>query len=494
MNVKTQTRFSIAILALLMLAGCTDHSLEEQYTAERMFFRADKLRQSVMLNPRIASVTDYDAALAAYERLWDRFQNRSENAVIEQVKKQSLVRIAELWALRGEVQMALATYDRFLENYPRDEKFGAFIHFANAKGNERIFNIDKAITEYEALVANFGQIEDPFDMQENVLNVPLKIARLKRSKAEITEPNNAYKEALRYYDAVLEKWPDSPAAFLTSYYKASVHADLGEWHEMTRLLTKLVKQYPDREEVPNILLSLGNIYLDGLNQPLQAKKVFDGLLRKFADHPVKGYALLGNARVLLQQNHRQEGRVLLKSIIENHVENQALCASAQLTLATSYEAEGNWERALVEYRWVQEKYPLTFQGFYVPSYIAEHYRQKGDLSLAATAFNQAIEHYRHLIKKHPKTVLAGTAQEYIIYCLSVQEKWEDAAEAAVSLRNIHPGSYADISSFLFLGQIYERSSSFAKAIEIYEKFTQEFPDHPITAQIREKISDMRKRI
>ena len=141
---------------------------------------------------------------------------------------------------------------------------------------------------------------------------------------------------------------------------------------------------------------------------------------------------------------------MLTRIIEKYPNETNLCAAAQLTLASTYETEGTWERALVEYRWVQENHPLTIQGLYVPVYIADYYRRKGKANLAEISVKEAMAHYHRFIKKHPKTVLAATAQEFIIHCLSVQEKWPEAAEAATSLRTVHPGSRTAISSYLFL--------------------------------------------
>ena len=78
--------------------------------------------------------------------------------------------------------------------------------------------------------------------------------------------------------------------------------------------------------------------------------------------------------------------------------------------------------------------------------------------------------------------------------MSIQEKWEQAAEAATSLKRIYPGSRADISSYLFLGQIYEKLNDYKKAIEVYERFYKEYPDHPLASNIKSKIERLRLRI
>lgn len=475
--------------------GCSSQSLtKSQYQAEKMLFKAGKLYQRVMINPRIAAPSDYEAAIAAYEQILSKFAEVSYSETIENIKKQSYLAIAELWLLQGEIHAAIAVYERFLTRYPDDKTYGSIVHFANARSNERIFNLNKAIFEYQTLLNNYGKIDDPLKPNQNLLNLPLKVARLKRTNEPRISNRALYEDALSYYNSVIAKWPKSPAAFIASYYTASIYADQQQWRPMLNTLNQLAKDYPDREEIPGILLSMGNTYMDGLNDLSTANRIFDGLLRKYREDKIKGYVHFAKARLLVKKRNYKQSRELLTRIIEKYPNETNLCAAAQLTLASTYETEGTWERALVEYRWVQENHPLTIQGLYVPVYIADYYRRKGKANLAETAFKEAIAHYQRLIKKHPKTVLAATAQEFIIHCLSVQEKWPEAAEAATSLRTVHPGSRTAISSYLFLGQIYEKSNDFKKAIAVYENFSQEFPDHPIVEKIQHRIESIQKRI
>ena len=484
----------VSVFVLLAIGCSSKSSTKNQYQAEKMLFKAGKLYQRVMINPRIAKPSDYRAVVSAYEQILSNYAQVGSSKSIENIKKRSYLAIAELWLLQGEIRSAIEVYERFLAKYPDDKTFGSFVHFANAKSNERIYNLNKAIFEYQTLLDNYGKIEDPFKPNQNILKLPLKVARLKRSSEPRINDKALYDDALSYYNSVVAEWPKSPAAFVASYYKASIYADQQQWHPMLNTLNQLVKDYPDRDEIPNILLSMGNAYMDGLNDLRTADRIFDGLLRKYGEHKIEAYAHFAKARLLVKKRNYKQSRELLTQIIEKYPNETNLCAAAQLSLASTYEAEGTWERALVEYRWVQENHPLTFQGLNVPIYIADYYRRKGKGNLAETAFREAITHYQRLIKKYPKTILAATAQEFIIFCLSVQKKWPEAAEAATSLQTIHPGSRTAISSYLFLGQIYEELNDFKKAIAVYKKFSQEFPDHPIVEKIQHRIEGIQKRI
>ena len=179
--------------------------------------------------------------------------------------------------------------------------------------------------------------------------------------------------------------------------------------------------------------------------------------------------------------------IVLHHVSDSNPANKSLCASSQLTLASTYELQGHWDRAIVEYRWVKEKYPATPQGLYIPLYIADYYQKHGEKQLVENSLNEAIKQYRELVKKYPKTVLAGMAQEYIIYCLSAQKNWVSAAEAANSLKRIYPGTRSEISSYLFLGQIYENSHQTKEARQIYNRFLKKFPHHPLASQVQNKL-------
>lgn len=483
-----------AILLTVFVYGCaSDSSITDQYQAEKMLFKSVKLYQKVMLNPRIANQLDYKAAIDAYQTILTKYASNN-SGTIQSIVKQAYVGIAELWLLQGDVQNAIDVYEGYLAKYPDDKALGSFIRFANARSNERIFNLDKAISEYSVLVDNFGDIQDPTNPNLNILNLPLKIARLDRANANSANGVRDYDEALNYYKTLVRKHPKSNSAFVASNYLASLYADQRKWQDVARTLTQMINGYPGRDEIPNLLLTLANLYVDELDRAKEAQRIFDRMLNRYPEHKITGYVHFAKARLQNQAGQLENSRELLKMILKKYTADPNLCASAQLFLASTYETEGKWDRALVEYKWVQENYPLTAQGMFIPTYIAENYKRKGQKNLETTAYNDGVSHYRNIIKKYPKTVIAGTAQEYVIYCQAAQENWEEAVKSAQALEKIFPGSRSKINASLYLGQIYEKMNEYDKAVEVYEEFTRDFPHHPIFSKIQDKISMIRPKL
>lgn len=494
---KKRTKMSVyALLATIFwtLSGCTGGAVQQQYEAEKLFYRANKLFQKLLINPRIASESDYEKTIHAYDSILNQFDHQTRNPSILSIIKTSYLNVARLWTLRGEFAKASQTYEAFLKNYPDDGDLSLFAHFANASSNERIFNVNKTFSEYETIIKKFGNIQDPMDPNVKVLTLPLALARLKTKAGETSRKTrqDLYRSAENYYLSLMRKTPDTTVAFYAAVFLASIYADEGRWYNVIDLLENTIQAYPNREEIPNLRLTLGNVYLSGLGNTKKALQIFDALTTEQQREELRGLAYFSKAKVLAQERRFESARKLLKWIMTNFSSNDDLCASAQFALASTYETQGRWDRALIEYKWVQEKYPLTPEGLLVPLHIADYYRKQGEKTLEESALLDAIGHFQTLVRKYPKTMLAGIAQEYIIYCLSAQKAWDSAARAATALRQIYPGTRSEISSYLFLGQIYESMRHFEEAKEVYNQFLQRFPNHPLTSKVRNRMKQLSK--
>jgi tetratricopeptide (TPR) repeat protein len=255
------------------------------------------------------------------------------------------------------------------------------------------------------------------------------------------------------------------------------------------VLEKIEKEFPARKEIAAVRLTKANVLLDGLNRTGQAMDLFDELIQVHTDEsPVYWQATVGKAKALHKQQRYEAARTLLQQVIAGKPEQAGLCAAAQWLIAAAYEAQGQWDRAIVEYRWISDKYPATPQGLSVPLHVADYYRKRGQDKLVDQALQQAVKHFQELVKKYPKTVLAGMAQEYIIYCLAFLKEWDMAIEAAGNLKQIYPGTRSDISSMLFLAQIYENIDQGDEARKVYARFIESYPEHPMVSQVKEKIA------
>src|SRR5271154_5104716 len=91
----------------------------------------------------------------------------------------------------------------------------------------------------------------------------------------------------------------------------------------------------------------------------------------------------------LRKNYPQARLEYQKAICPD----KALSAQAEFTIAKSYEIEGHGDKALVIYKDVVQKYPLTSTGFLTPMYLAGH---DGD-------YAYALAFYQKLAAQYPKT-------------------------------------------------------------------------------------------
>ena len=491
------TKFKRWILLLLFVLGCSGQSsIKDEYVAERMYHKANRLYQSILINPRIASAKDYQRAINAFQAIVEKYGKGQtvSNHVIKLIVEKSWLIIPELYFLQEDYKGAIAGYKAVIEANPENPQLCAAAQMSIASCYERIKQIDKAILEYQNLLSNYSSINDPSSPNLQILQVPLHIARLYQQMDKASPARKQYEEAIRYYQGIANKWPKTPTAFVALNQIAATYADQRKWEKTVDVLREIVREFPDHQRVPDILLAMGNIYLELLREPSRALEVYNRILKSYPNYKNQAQVHLAIGYALLRQHKFQSAREKFKQVIQTYPKNGAVCAGAQFALGNTYELEDKWERALNEYRWVMDVYPTTPQGIYVPIYIADHYKRNNEDELAKAEYQRAINHYQRLVRKYPNSLLAAMAQNYLAMCYVRQEEWEEAIEAFRTLGRAYPPSSVTMGSYLMLGNIYEQLKDKLKAIEAYSEFVTRFPDHPLAKTVKGRIKRLQSEI
>jgi tetratricopeptide (TPR) repeat protein len=140
-----------------------------------------------------------------------------------------------------------------------------------------------------------------------------------------------------------------------------------------------------------------------------------------------------------------------------------------------------------EYRFLAKEHETTPAGLAAMFYIARYYTEHNEPALAETAYQEAITFYQELIRKYPQSLVAAIAQEQIANCFLTQKKWDEAVTAASNISKILDNSVGRLSTFLLLGNIYEFTGQSKLAVKAYQEFIAQFPQHPLTGTLKEKV-------
>lgn len=240
-----------------------------------------------------------------------------------------------------------------------------------------------------------------------------------------------------------------------------------------RLLKNLKAAKP--EDFQKVIISFRRIVLQYPKWPNSAQAQFSiGLL----------YAM---------QNNNVKGKTEFEKVLKNYPKNADVCANAQFSIGKIYESQDNWDKALVCYKKITIDYPYTHIAYQIPLYIAGYYKRKNQDAQAEATYKEAIERYKSIVKEHPNTLAAITAQNFIVASLLDQKKWNEAVEYLQSLVDVYPGSALARKSLYTMGAIYQKQlNQLQKAINIYQELIEKYPDSKEAKSAKEQIKTIIK--
>jgi len=492
-TIKGYIKCTLFLIAGAFLFSCnTDTMLQQQYNIEKIFFRAEKTASTVLINYRIAPVADYKKAIRLYHkviRTTDQLDDVS--ASLLSIVQQSLLRIANLEMLREEPDKAKAAYKEILKRFPNDE-IAVKAQLALGSVEEGSFAYKEAIDSYSKLMPRLSNIIEPENPSGTLMNLPLRVAQISHLYNDPEAVKQALYKAERKYIQLMQKWPKSSAGLQAASYLATVYAQQEEWKKIENLIEKQLVIHTDSTIRPSILYSRGNLYHRRMNLPGRAMKDFRTLERNYPDHAATTKAKFSIAQIYLSQKKYKPARIILKDLIKNNGKNHEFCAQAQEAYAFSYAAENQWQTAINEFRWLHQNYETTRNGLLAPIHIINYFKNEGDESLAKKAVDDAVQFYRNLVTKYPKSMIAALSQEQLTNLFYSQKKWDEAAMAAQTIGKILDNRTGEISTLFMLANIYEASNQRKLEEKIHKQIFEKYPNHPMSIRLKERLSLAKK--
>lgn len=142
----------------------------------------------------------------------------------------------------------------------------------------------------------------------------------KRSKMREASTKLFSSQGIKEFKAIVEEYPDSPAAPLALLKLAKIYFNAGQYDPALDKYDEFLNQYPDHQFV--LVARLGQIHC------LEAKGLVDHALTAFTDFVVKHpnhfltpQAILGKARCLEQSDQPHEARVIYEDFLMEHPES-----------------------------------------------------------------------------------------------------------------------------------------------------------------------------
>jgi len=486
-------------LFIVILFGCSGEGVKNDiFVAEKMFYKAEKIKQNILVNPDIANPEDYEKAELAYREIIDKLDNKEKlSKALKGILQRRWLTIAQLHLLQKKYDEVINIYKEIIERSTNDRELCAVAQFSMAQSLERLKKFDEAIEAYKVVFRNYPPVlSDTLLANYSILQTPVYIARLYRANDKAIEADRQYEAARIYYEQVIQQYPQTDIALEAQNQIALSYGDQGKWDRSVQVLTDVISRYPNAPKLKSIMYTLAIIYDQQLKQSDKALDIFQMILNKFPqDDKLSGQVYLAIGNIHLTQNRFEESRNQFRTVLQEYQSDQNSCINAQLALAKSFENQGNWSKAMNEYQWVVENYPKTIHALNIPLYIAEHYWKENEQDLAKSAYESAIQQYKRAVEQYPNTPLSAIALDYTASSYMRLEKWGEAAKAFRSLTKMDIPPQNKVKTYLTLENLYEQKlNDPEQALEVYSELLQKYPQVPFATEISSKSQDLEKKV
>ena len=214
---------------------------------------------------------DLDRAMDIYEDMLRRYPDSDKLS-------QAILAMGQLSFQRGDLDRARQFFSRVIEEYPRESEAGATAQYALALSYEFEGDWDKALNEFRWVVDNYPGSREAFAAPNHILEHY-------RQYGEEQLAQTAYQQALRIYEDIVAKNPDTPRALQGQWHIAQSHILMTSWEQAAEALEQLVQEYPRSQQVLPALISLGDIYEQHLKKADRALGVYQMILQVAPNSP-----------------------------------------------------------------------------------------------------------------------------------------------------------------------------------------------------------------
>jgi tetratricopeptide (TPR) repeat protein len=499
---KKNALMTILILAAIVLlnAGCGDVGHSDLFDIEKLYYKAQKLQDKKLgIKPELATDDDYQEIIDAYMLVVNRFEEtfsylrEKDTFDVDESKAavmagESLIQTARLYQLNGKDDRCKEILLSFPDRFPRNRNHKAVARLQIGRMEENAGSPEKAEQVYIKLIEDYYPPSD-LELRPNadVLELPIRIARLYR-ELEDTEKTEYYLDyAERYYQGIIDKFKYSPLGLTTIRYLADTYVLRNKPVQAIELLETVTDTAGEVFGTAQLLIA--DIYGKELGDLENARARYNRIINSDFDTLLHPKAYLQLAKIDFLDSNFFDCRTNISIIKEKYPRYQTMQAYAQQILARSFEAEKDFSRAFSEYQWLLTNYPLSREAIETYRHMPALLRANGQDDLAADWDTKSVEMLKRTRDDNRGSGAGLAALTNLINLLADQKRWAEAATEFEYLQETYPRSEAGTQALLKAGNIYrDKLDDPDKARHAYERQVNLYPDLPITEKARGNLN------
>ena len=447
-----------------------------RYKMEKSYYESERMRGILSLNLKAATPEDFKKLIQSYQKVIELSSLLPKTSLAQEISdiaSSAQLRISELYMIQKNLDSAEVSCEKVLENYPKSISQNKTALLSLGQVYEMKNQKEKAVETYHRLLENYPPVIKKKLPDQNLFSLPNHLIGLYSATNEKEKRNAEFDFARGYYQNLISSYPNTQISFVASLNLAGSYQIQNQWRESLGILES-AKDSTGQTPAP-VLIQIGNIYFDKLNDEKSALATFNRILDSDADSSSKAEAQMKIGMVYFQKQDYPKAKEELTKVKKLFPREGNFIATSQYLIAQIYENTDDWDRALNEYDWLKINYSLTPEGLEAPLRIAAYY-QREDKTLANEYFEKEASYYDELLNKYKDKpfISAIELQKSKLYLL--QKNWKNAVPSLQKIAGKYPGTDAGLNALLLLWGIYNTDlKDEVKSKEILDRIRVDYP-------------------
>lgn len=255
----------LGALIAFAASGCSP-----EYSAERMYWHAQRAAEPVSKDPLNATPQQASRAIEGFQAVVDRAGGTSSAA-------RAQFAIGSLHMMRQEYALARDAYKLAIRNYGQYRQFAYAARIALIKAYQALNDRSGALAAYKEIIS-----EHPWTAIG--IEAPLLLAESARRQGAAQEAEANLRAAAAHYQRLAGHAPSKEADLRIRGQLLSTYQRLGEWDKAVEILEDLSRE-KDGVNRPMVLLTMAALYETQLHRQGQARAIYQQLVKDYADQP-----------------------------------------------------------------------------------------------------------------------------------------------------------------------------------------------------------------
>ncbi len=459
------SKLTIPLLVITLFSCSKKKDIETRFEIEKALNSADRLQEQFSIKSKTLSDNDFQEVLDAYLAVARMVAPPRDNSEVTNASSA----LRETWDLASKAQTRIANL--YMERHNYEEAFNYFktvadnpatnalqknaITYYLAVSKEKSKKYVEAAAIYDSLSNGYIAVLKPEKPNLDALDAPLREAEMWYVTGDLDKFNQKMNSARDYYNNLIQKYPSSAidqaasGKIIASYLKQNRFADAIS-------AMKASKKDSLGNISPSLMIMIADIYSKNLKDYASAESTYKEIIAKNPGSKVLGPAYMGLSLNLFLQNRFAEAREKAKELEGLPQASQQNVAEIYYLIALCLDKEGKWELARGQFDQIMATFPGSDKAYESALFVANHYKMRGETTLANKAFKDAEAYIKKYINPEISNVLmSARAIGYLVKCYLEQNDDKRAIESLKMLHDQFVQTPDGLLSSLKLADIYE---------------------------------------